>query len=592
MPGITDPVWLEVFRNELEGVADAMALILARTARSSIVRVAMHFSTGLLGPSGELISQGLCHPVNLGGMQPALTPCLERYQDRVYPGDIFINNDPYHGGSHLPDLFLFKPVFAEGTLLGYACTECHHTDIGGLVPGSVTCNSTEIYQEGLRIPPLKLYEKGVPNETLFRIIEKAVRVPDKVLGDIAGQVAALDFGTEQFLRLANQYGTEGFLEAEREVLDHTERLTRQAIGALPNGQWSFTDYVDDDGFDPGPIPIVATITKNDDRLHIDFSGTGPQCKGAIQPPFSVTGAMVYAAVKSVLGGEIPNTGGYYRPVTVTAPEGSFVNPVSPAPVSAMGIGIFRLVEAVFGAFAQMLPDRIPACIGGCEFLCSTAGYDRTTTPWKAWVFIDSINDVAVGGYPYRDGMDAQASPIANPCNTPAEIIEVEYPLMIEEYALLADMEGAGKFRGGVGLVRQYRMLQDNTLVQVRTDRVKHPPYGLCGGQSAPSPRITLNPGRTDGRAMPPKFVTTLKQGEVVRVDNPGAGGWGDPLDRDPQLVLQDAIAEKVTPQRAQAVYGVVLDMEHRAVDARATEQLRKDLSHRRPPAQSAEVATI
>ena len=323
---IRHPTQLEVTYNALSGISDGMALILVRTSRSSVVRLGFDFSTGLLSPRGELIGQGLCQPIHMGGMPPAIRACLDRYSGNIHPGDILINNDPYEGGSHLPDIFLFKPVFADGALIAIACAMSHHTDVGGRVPGSSACDSTEIHQEGLRIPPLKLYERGEPNETLFRIIEKAVRVPDKVLGDLRGQVAALRMGESELQRLAKRHGTERLLELEDELLDYTERLTRLRIRELPDGAWRFTDYVDDDGFDDTPIAIVTNLSKKGDEIRVDFAGTSPQCKGAINAPLDSTKSMVYAVVRSVLGGDIPNTEGYFRPVTVTAPEGTFVNP--------------------------------------------------------------------------------------------------------------------------------------------------------------------------------------------------------------------------------------------------------------------------
>ena len=364
--GPTDPTQIEVVHNALSGISDAMAVTLVRTSRSSIVRLGYDFSTGLLSPDGELVGQGLCQPIHMGGMPPALKACVEHYEGRIFPGDILINNDPYEGGSHLPDIFMFKPVFAGETLLAYACAMSHHTDVGGRVAGGNSSDCTEIYQEGLRIPPLKLYERGEPNRTLFRIIEKAVRVPDKVLGDLRGQVSALRLAEQELLPLAGRHGTERFLELQGEVLDYTEKLTRMRIRELPDGAWSFTDHVDDDGFGCGPIAIVANLVKEGDEIRVDFTGTSAQVKGAINNPLDSTKSMVHAVTRAVLGGEIPNTGGYFRPVTVTAPEGTYVNPRPPAAVAARFLGCLRVSHAEFGAFARMLPDEVPACAGGCD----------------------------------------------------------------------------------------------------------------------------------------------------------------------------------------------------------------------------------
>ena len=576
MSVLADPTRLEVVKNALESIADGMAITVVRTSRSSVVRGGLDFSTGFLSSQGELVTQGMCLPMHMGGMSPALKACLDRYQGRIYPGDFLISNDPYEGASHLPDIFLFKPVFVGDVLLGYLCAMTHHTDIGGRVAGGNACDSTEIYQEGLRIPPLKLYERGEPNEALFRILEKAVRVPEKVMGDLSGQVAALYHGERELLRLVDRYGLEDLISYHQELLNYTEEFTRKAIRALPDGTWSFTDYVDDDGFSPEPIAIVVNLTKQGDQLHVDFTGTSPQCKGAIQPVFATTKAMVYAVVRTVLGGDIPNTGGYFRPVTVTAPEGTFLNPLPPAPVAARTLGCIRTVHAVYGAFAQMLPDRVFACSGGCELGVAMAGYDKTRTPWKGWVLLDFHNEEAWGGSPWRDGFDGQATPTGNQTIIPVETIEAEQPIRIDEYGFAPDSEGVGKFRGGMGMVRTYRYLMDDTLVQMRADRMKKAPYGLNGGQSSYATRITItSSGET--RGMPSKFLVTLNKEDVMRVEWPGGGGWGDPMERDPELVLQDAIAELITPQRAREAYGVVVDVNNRIVDLAATLDLRKEL---------------
>ena len=575
----SDAVMLEVLHNALAGLADGMALTLVRTSRSSIVRQSLDFSTAVMSPKGELIGQGMCLPIHLGGMMPALDACRDYFHGRIHPGDVLINNDPYEGASHLPDIFLYKPVFADETLIGYVCAMGHHTDIGGRVPGGSATDSTEIYQEGLRIPPLKLFERGVPNETLFRIIEKAVRVPEQVLGDLQGQIAALAFGERELSALAERYGVEGLISYEEALLDYTEELTRSAIRSLPDGEWYFEDYVDNDGLTADRITVAVTLTKRDDTVHVDFTGTSPQCKTALNPILATTQSMVYAVVRTVLGGDLPNTAGCFRPVSVTAPEGTFANASPPAAVAARALGFRRMAHTMFGAFAQMLPDEVPACFGGSDYMGVFAGYHRDGSERRAWVFAEAANEVAHGGFPTRDGIDAQSSPVSNNTNVPAEVIEIDHPIQIEEYTLLTDAEGAGKYRGGVGLARQYRFLQDDTLAQIRTDRQIHPPYGLHGGQSPRPARVLLNSDGED-KVLPGKSLTTVKAGDVLRIEMPGGGGWGDPLEREPEMVMQDVIAEKVSTARARETYGVV--MEGGEVDVQATQRAREDLRSERP----------
>ena len=566
---------MEVIKNALESIADGMALTVVRTSRSSVVRTSLDFSTGVLDSKGELVGQSACSPTHLGGMMPALQACLDHYEGRIHPGDVFISNDPYEGGSHLPDIFLFKPIFVDDRIVAYLCAMAHHTDIGGRVAGGNACDSTEIYQEGLRIPPLKLRERGEQNETIIRILEKAVRVPDKVLGDLRGQEAALFYGEREYTKLVERYGIDGLQSAITQLLDYTEELTRKSIAAIPDGTWTFSDIVDNDGIDDVPIKIVATVSKRGDQISVDFSGTSAQCRGAIQPVFATTKAMVYAVLRSVLGGDIPNTSGYFRAVNISAPEGTFVNPMPPAPVAARALGCRRITHALYGAFAQALPETVFACPGGGEVGVGAGGYDKSKTPWQAWVYLEFHNETACGGRPTKDGMDGQGANISNLANIPVETIEAEQPIRIEEYGLLADTEGAGRYRGGLGMVRTYRFLSDDTVVQVRADREKTAPYGLNGGLASTTTKVTVT---KDGETvpMPGKFLDTLGNNDSLRIAWPGAGGWGDPMEREPQAVLADVIAEKVSVERAQAVYGVVVDATRRTIDFECTRRLRAE----------------
>jgi N-methylhydantoinase B len=317
-------------------------------------------------------------------------------------------------------------------------------------------------------------------------------------------------------------------------------------------------------------------------LSIDFTGTGPQVKGAINPPFVTTKALVYAAVRCALGTlgyDIPNTSGYFQPIRVTAVPGSFVAPLPPAPVAARNVGAVRVFQAVLGAFAQMLPDRISASTGGCENQQNWAGYDKSRQPWRAWTMGEGHNEVAGGGFPDRDGHDVQGVGSSNIANVPTEQIEAEFPIRLERYGILPDMEGAGKHRGGVGMVRTYRVMADEVMLQMRTDRRTHPPYGLQGGQASAPSQVLLNPGSPREELLPSKFARTFNAGDVVEVRHPGGGGWGDPLDRDPPQVLEDVLAEHITPERARDVYGVMVDNERGQVDVEATRRLRASRAH-------------
>jgi N-methylhydantoinase B len=568
-----DPLAFELIKNALAGIADSMAVTVVRTARSFVVKQSMDFSTALCDARGELVAQGLCVPLHLGAMPPALQGVLQKYQGRIEPGDVFIINDPYSGGSHLPDIFLFKPVFVEGILAAFACVIAHQTDIGGRVSGGNACDNTEIYQEGLRIPPLKLFERGEPNETIFTLLEQNVRVPDKVLGDVRAQIAALRMGERDFLQLVQEYGLEELQGYMADILDYTERFTRAEIETLPDGEYTFTEYIDDDGIDPDPIRIQLALRIRSDTITADFTGTSPQCKGSIQPNLPATKAMVYAAIRCVLDPAIPNSGGYFRPIKVIAPEGSFVNPVHPGPVAARALGARRVAQAVFGALTKALPGKIFAAWGGGEFGISVGGYypDR-----KPFVHLEFHNDASWGGGPDKDGLDGHPGPMSNLANTPIELLEVEQPLRIDQYGFVTDTGGPGKYRGGLSVVRDFRLLEEATL-QIRSDRRKFPPYGLYGGKPGTPASGILNPD-TERRVMPSKFLMTAKKNDVFRMVLAGGGGYGNPLERDPERIAEDVREEKLSVEYARREYGVVIDAGSLEVDQVATKTLRRQMA--------------
>lgn len=574
-----DPILLELIRNRLESICDEMAITVVRTARSFIVKEAMDFSTGLCNAQGELVAQGLCLPLHLGSVPPAMAAIRSKFDGSFQPGDVCILNDPYAGGTHLPDVFVVKPVFVGGKLAGFAVVVAHQIDIGGRVAGGNASDSTEIFQEGLRIPPLKLYAAGVSNDTLFTLIKQNVRVPDKVIGDLLAEVAACKRGEEQLVQLAERYGLDLLEQYLQELLAYTEQLTRAELRALPDGSWEFTDYLDDDGIDPDPIAIHAKVTKRSDEIEVDFSGTSPQVKGAINLPFAFSQSAVYTCVRSVLNLTIPNNAGFFRPIKVQAPLGSFVNCTSPAPVAARGLGGIRTCEAIFGALAQMLPDRVFACESAGDTGVTIAGYHRDGRPFVHLEFLYGT----WGGGPLKDGIDGSSSVPINYSNTPVEVVELEQPIRIEQYSFWPDTGGPGKYRGGLGLVREYRLVGvPEAILQVRSDRQKTQPYGLWGGKSGSKSENILSPA-TEAKRLPSKFMIHLKEGDVFRHIMAGGGGWGDPLERDPDAVLEDVLNEKISHSHAREQYGVIIDTRHKRVNDEATQALRAEMRRARSP---------
>jgi N-methylhydantoinase B len=492
-------------------------------------------------------------------------------------------NDPFDGGMHLPDIFLFKPVYYEGERIAFAATICHHTDVGGRVAGSNASDSTECYQEGLRIPPLKLFDAGKRNEALWALIEKNVRVPVLVQGDLRAQLSACYTGETGFLELVGRHGAARSKAFLNEVIDYTERLTRAAVRELPDGTYDFEDWLDDDGIDLGePICLKVTFHKHGDELLADWTGTSPQVKGALNCTLSFTEAAVYTAVKCILPGDIPSNEGFFRVVRVTAPPGTIANAVHPAATAARGLTGFRQADCCFGALAKMVPDRVCAASDGGNVCVSLGGYRADRSPF---IYVDFFAG-AWGGRPWADGLQGNANLCANLSSTSAEVTEVEQPLQILRYEFIPDAMGAGKYRGGAPFRRDYRMREREGVLQVRNDRCVFHPYGLFGGKPGRCALNLYNPGRDDEEALPGKFTRTVREGDVFRYEMAGAGGWGDPLEREPSRVLYDVRNEYVSPETARDQYGVVIDSRNWQVDEVATGRLRAQLRGRHTRAES------
>jgi N-methylhydantoinase B len=571
-----DPITFEVIKNGLDAIADQMALVLMRTAYSPIVRDSLDFSTAVCDHRGRTVAQGLLTALHLGSFPFAMRNLVARHGGKMKAGDVFLFNDPYgSGGMHLPDIYLIKPVIEGGRVVGYATALVHHTDIGGITPGSIAVHATEIYQEGLRIPLVKLYDAGVPNETLLALIESNVRVPHKVMGDLRAQIASVERGEQGFRELLARYGAEELERYCDAMQIHAERAMRAQIAALPDGTYEFVDHIDGLGETPEPIRFQVKVTIDGDGAIVDWTGTSPQVAAAINAPGPFVHSACFIAFRCLAGRDIPNAEGYMRPIKVIAPLGTIVNPELPGAANARGITGFRAVDAVFGALAQAAPDRIPAAGEGGATNFGIGG----RLNGAPYVFAETVMG-AWGGRPDRDGLDGAANLAANQSNQPVEVIEADNPVEILQYGLVQNSGGPGRYRGGMALVRIYRFTGESGLTTFRTDRRLHPPYGLNGGAMGTPCWNILNPGPGQ-RVLPvlPMEGYRLVAGDVFAHVTAGAGGHGDPLARDPARVLEDLIDEKITPDYARQIYGVALSADGAAIDAAATAKLRR--AHRR-----------
>jgi len=568
-PGI-DPIRFELIRNAMSFLVNEMAMTLVRASYSGILRDNMDFSTGIADPAGEMIGQGLSLPLQFGPMPDAVAAVKARWAGRMEDGDVFVLNDPFEGGTHLPDVFFIKPIFADGALLCFACVSGHQVDVGGRVAGSNACDSTEVYAEGLRMPPLKLYERGRPNETLFAIIEKNVRLPVKLLGDFRAQVSALRTGEAAVRELVARYGKAELQRYWVELLDHAERMTRAAIRELPEGRYRFEDQLDSDGLVPRAVKLRVKVTIRDGTVTADWTGSSPQVAGAINSTLSMTKSTTYFAVRCVLRGEIPSNGGFFRPIKIIAEKGSILDAELPAASAGRGVVLFRQADALFGALAKAVPDRVPAANEGGTTVYGFGGYDEARKPF---VLVEVFGSTW-GGRPDRDGIDGCAHPLLNQRNIPGEIIELEHPLLMRRYGFLENTGGAGRFRGGLSLVREFEYRGTTPCqLQVRSDRKTTMPYGLSRGHSGTPSWNILNPGTTRERVLPAMTTVTLAPGDVIRFVTPGGGGWGDPLLRDPTAVLEDFRDGKIDKALARRAYRVVINQSGE-LDPIATKRLR------------------
>ena len=524
------PIEIEVIRNALTSAAAEMDATVWRTSRSTIVRELLDYSTAVFDADGNNLAQSARIPSHLNSMSHLLRTLLDQHVDAASWGahDVVATNDPYCGGQHLPDLVAFKPVFHQGERIGFVGTLCHHIDMGGMAAGSYAATATEIFQEGLRIPPLKIVENGVPNAAILAMIKQNVRKPDLVLGDLASQLASLDVGIAAIRRIAKRYGAAGMIEAGHAILAASEAAMRASIARMPDGVYEFEDFLDDDGIIIGePVRLHVRLEIAGDGVTADLSGCSLQTKGPVNATLASAAAAVLFAVMSAGDEPMAVNAGCYRPVRIVAPEGLCVNARHPAPVAhRIAVG-HRLLNAVHGALHGAVPDRIPAAYYGNSYVCTfqTVGDDGAR---------EVLVEIEVGGsgaHPTRDGVNAYASGMHNNSNIPVEMIESGMPLSICGYGLLAGSGGAGRTRGGLGLYREWRVDCPTCILTVNMDRFRHAPYGLAGGLPGSVGRLHRVRDGVVTAIAPKSDNVVLRRGDRVRLETSGGGGLGPPAER-------------------------------------------------------------
>ena len=525
------PVELEIVRNAYVAAAEEMSVTVWRTSRSSVVREILDYSTGVFDADGDSIAQSARIPVHLNSMGACLRDVIDHHLplDAWHEGDIVLTNDPYCGGQHLNDLQAFTPVFVDGRRVAIAGVLVHHLDVGGGAPGSYAPQATEVFQEGIRIPPVKVVAGGVRNEDLLAMFLQNSREPRNVGGDLDSQLAALKIGVRSLAKLSERYGNNVLLSAPKAIQAQSEHAFRQAIESIPDGVYSFEDRVDDDGITDTPIDIAVDITVSGDEMIVDLSRSSPQATGPVNCTPNMTASAVYCAALMAIGRDIPANAGCYRPIRIVAPPGKVVSAVSPAPVAnRMAVG-HRVVTTVMGALAKALPGQVPAAYYGVSYAYAV-GLEHPNG--ERQVYFD-LECGGWGGHPLGDGANALSCGFHNVANSPVEMIESTYPLRFTQYALRDGSGGPGRSRGGLGLVREFELGSAGTLA-ANLDRFKFPPYGLEGGEPGAVGELTLTRANGERAALPSKVAgLSLAPGDRVRLATSGGGGYGSPEARSP-----------------------------------------------------------
>lgn len=548
-----DPVTLEIVKGSLVAVTDEMGIALMKAAYSPNIKTRKDHTCSLFDDKLQMVAQ-TAHQIGHLGAFPYIIKMVmaEHRVEDLRPGDQIIVNDPYRGGTHLPDIIMIAPAFHQGRLWGYVANLAHHSDVGGMAPGSMPGTATEIYQEGIRIPAVKLFRAGELQEELLKTILANVRTPEERKGDLAAQVAANNLGMRRLEELIGRHGFDGLHSLCDSLLSYTERRMRAEIARVPDGTYEGVDYLDDDGITDDPIKIAVRIEKRGDEMVLDFSETDAQRRGPTNCTLYQAMSLVMYTLRCLTDPDIPQNEGCYRPLRLVIPPGRALNARFPAACAAGWEISRRIIDAVSRAMAQALPHRVTAGSNGAMNQFSWGGINPATGDPFAYY---ETNGGGFGARPEKDGMDGVHS-VSNTLNTPIEELELAYPVFVERYALREGSEGAGTHRGGLGITREMRFLTDVTL-SIISDRERFHPWGVAGGEDALGSDFRVLSAGGD-RRLRTKTVTRLTAGEVLSINTAGGGGYGSPGGRDPGAVARDVADGKVSPVRARDVYGDTL----------------------------------
>lgn len=563
---------LAVIWSRLLEITDEMGVVIRRTAYSASIREAEDCAAALFDAEGRLLANAVFTPGMVGSMPLALANVLRRIPpEHLRPGDGVLTNDPYLGNGHLPDMFCFSPIYWKNRRIGYAGVCGHQLDIGGAAPGSQqTVGVTDMYQEGMRVPPVKAFIDGAPVPDVFDLITANVRRAKDTAGDLKSEMNACLIGARRMAELYDDYGKETVDAAIASMFTRSDEAVSSAIADLPEGHYEFEDYLDDSGPDTEPLRVKATVTISHSpvSLSVDFEGSGPQVAAAINCPFNFTYAWALFAVRCLIAPHIPENDGVRRRITIEAPVGSFLHPEPPAPSGARATSAMRITEVVLGALAQAIPDR---AVAAPSHFCNATfgGFDKHTN--SGYVYYEML----IGGSGARlghDGMDGMVSHI-NCCNIPIEVQEANAPVIIDKFEYLRDTGGPGQWRGGTGVRKVMKLTSGPVRLTNLGDRYKFPPWGLYGGMSGAlgSSDLVRDGVRT---SLGSKVTISAEAGDAIEHRVSGAGGWGDPMAREPTAVLDDVLDGLISSDQALEVYGVAVDLESESVDVAATAQRR------------------